>query len=88
MAKHPYRTAPLPIRGMPPGIPYIVANEAAERFSFYGMKTILTVFMTKYLLDRYGAQAPMPATEAVETYHLFVWGVYFCPIIGAILAPC
>ena len=34
---------------MPPGIPFIVGNEAAERFSFYGMKTILAVFMTKYL---------------------------------------
>ena len=38
-------------RGFPSGIPYIIGNEAAERFSFYGMKTILAVFMTKFLLD-------------------------------------
>ena len=31
-AKAPYRTAPEPMSGMPPGIPYIVANEAAERY--------------------------------------------------------
>ncbi|HAA88058.1 MAG TPA: MFS transporter, partial [Verrucomicrobiales bacterium] len=44
-----YRTSPDPkLTGMPPGIPFIIGNEAAERFSFYGMKTILAVFMTKY----------------------------------------
>ena len=37
--------------GMPKGVPYIIGNELAERFSFYGMKGILTVFMTKHLLD-------------------------------------
>ena len=43
---------------MPAGIPYIVGNEAAERFSFYGMRAILVVFMTQYLRDRSGALAP------------------------------
>ena len=45
----PYRTSPVSTDQMPPGIPYIISNEAAERFSFYGMKTILAVFMTNYL---------------------------------------
>ena len=40
----PYRTSPVSTDQMPPGIPYIISNEAAERFSFYGMKTILAVF--------------------------------------------
>ena len=31
--------------GFPSGIPYIIGNEAAERFSFYGMKAILTIFL-------------------------------------------
>ena len=57
MAK-PYLTAPLPT-GMPPGVPYIVANEAAERFSYYGMRGILVVFMTQYLLGRDGSLAVM-----------------------------
>ena len=52
MAK--YRTAPTASSGMPKGIPYIVTNEAAERFSFYGMKGILVIFMTKYLMDQGG----------------------------------
>ena len=41
-----FRTHPTDSARMPPGIPYIVGNEAAERFSFYGMKAILAVFMT------------------------------------------
>ena len=35
--------------GMPKGIPFIIGNEAAERFSYYGMKAILTIFMVRYL---------------------------------------
>ena len=41
-----YRTSPLVTDKMPPGIPYIIGNEAAERFSFYGMKSILQVHLT------------------------------------------
>ena len=44
-----YLTAPRASKDIPKGIPYIIGNEAAERFSFYGMKGILVVFMTKYL---------------------------------------
>ena len=81
-----YLTAPLAIETMPPGVPYIIGNEAAERFCFYGMKTVLIVFMTKFLLDRQGNLAVMGDEEAKGYYHLFVAGVYFFPILGAILA--
>ena len=47
MAAPAYLTAPIKTDQMPPGIPYIVGNEAAERFNFYGMRAILVVFMTK-----------------------------------------
>lgn len=86
MSEPKYLTAPLPIDTMPPGVPYIIGNEAAERFCFYGMKTVLIVFMTKFLLDRQGNLAPMSQEEAKGYYHLFVAGVYFFPILGAILA--
>ncbi|MBM3837685.1 MAG: POT family MFS transporter [Verrucomicrobia bacterium] len=33
MATHQYLTAPIRTSGMPPGVPYIIGNEAAERFS-------------------------------------------------------
>lgn len=71
---------------MPRGIPYIIGNEAAERFSFYGMRTILVVFMTKHLLDSDGNPAPMSEEEAKSYFHLFVSAAYFFPILGALLS--
>lgn len=71
---------------MPPGIPYIIGNEAAERFSFYGMRSILTVFMTTYLMSAGGKLAVMSDTEATAWFHEFVFGVYFLPILGAIIS--
>ena len=62
-----------------PGIPYIIGNEAAERFSFYGMRAVLVVFMTQYLLGPGGASEPMDEAEAKGWYHLFVSAVYFTP---------
>ena len=38
MANHKYMTSPPNLTGMPPGVPYIIGNEAAERFSYYGMR--------------------------------------------------
>ena len=79
-------TAPLKMKTMPPGIPYIIGNEAAERFNFYGMRAILVVFMTMYLRDRSGALAPMTENDANYWYHIFLASNYFFPAIGAIVA--
>lgn len=81
-----YRTAPQDTDQMPSGIPYIVSNEAAERFSFYGMKGILTVFMMKYLLGPDGQPDGMNEEDARTWYHGFTTAVYFFPILGALLA--
>src|SRR3954466_2521285 len=86
MASQAYRTKPTDTAGMPPGIPYIVGNEAAERFTFYGLKGVLVIFMTKYLLGSGGVLAPMNHEEAKFWFHLFVCSVYFCPMLGAILS--
>src|SRR5438876_6970817 len=86
MAKHKYATSPLNISTMPPGVPYIIGNEAAERFSYYGMKSVLTVFMAHYILNQSGVLAPMNPNEAYMYTHYFVSGVYFLPILGAIIA--
>ncbi len=86
--RHKYRTAPVPSTKMPRGIPYIIGNEAAERFSFYGMKGILVIFMTSYLFMLPGAigNEPMPESKAIENYHFFTTAVYFTPIFGALIA--
>lgn len=71
---------------MPHGIPYIVGNEAAERFSFYGMKAILFVYMTKYLVNAAGQPDPMETEDARAAVHWFVASAYFFPVAGAILS--
>src|SRR4051794_15513651 len=86
MAQQQYATKPPNIATMPPGVPYIVANEAAERFSYYGMNSILTIFMTKYLLDATGHLAVFQPAAAEAWYHTFVTTAYFLPILGAVLA--
>jgi proton-dependent oligopeptide transporter, POT family len=86
MAQTKYRTTPENIKGMPPGIPYIIGNEAAERFNFYGLKAILVIYMTQYLMGRDGALAPMNENEASKWFHLFISANYFLPAFGAIIA--
>ena len=86
MAKKTYLTSPVPSKKMPGGIPYIIGNEAAERFSFYGMRAILTVFMTKYLIDSTGTLDTMTEEKAKFWYHVFTTAVYFTPIFGALLS--
>ena len=86
MARTEYATRPPNISTMPPGVPYIIGNEAAERFSFYGMRSILTVFMTAYLVNKMGQLSPMGDAEARAWFATFVSAVYFLPILGAILA--
>jgi POT family proton-dependent oligopeptide transporter len=69
---------------MPRQVPYIIANEGCERFSFYGMRNILTPFLISSLLlmlpeaERTG--------EAKHVFHTFVIGVYFFPLLGGWLA--
>jgi len=82
----PYRTTPDDRTGMPRGIPYIIGNEAAERFSYYGMRAVLVIFMTQYLRDASGELAVLGEAQATQYYHLFSTAVYFTPIVGALLA--
>ena len=65
---------------IPRQIRYIIGNEGCERFGFYGMRNILTVFLVSTLL------AYLPESEraggAKEVFHTFVIGVYFFPLLG------
>ena len=81
-----YRTTPVVTDKMPPGVPYIIGNEAAERFCFYGMRGILIIFMTQYLLNAQGELDCMNHEEAKGWYHLFMSAIYFTPFLGAILS--
>jgi len=86
MPSAPYLTAPIKTEKMPPGVPYIVGNEAAERFTYYGLRAILMIYMTQFLLDASGAKAPMDKLDATRVYHDFQSAAYFFPILGALLS--
>ena len=62
----------------PSQIKYIVGNEACERYSYYGMRSILTVFMIQVLL--------VQEAEATSTYHLFAGACYLFPLLGAFIS--
>ncbi|MGX5689740.1 POT family MFS transporter [Arcticibacter tournemirensis] len=72
----------------PASIPFIIANEGAERFSFYGMRSILATFLVTQFFNpslnpslQGGAEA-----KANEITHLFVSLAYALPFVGAIAA--
>ena len=74
--------AATPPAKIPGQIPYIIGNEGCERFSFYGMRNILTVFLVStLLLDVPEAER---ACAAKDVFHTFVIGVYFFPLLGGI----
>jgi POT family proton-dependent oligopeptide transporter len=77
-------TVPDPKARIPRQIRYIIGNEGCERFSFYGMRNILTVFLVSSLLT-YLPEAERESASK-EVFHTFVIGVYFFPLLGGWLA--
>ncbi len=69
---------------LPRAIPYIVGNEGCERFSFYGMRNILTTFLIGTLL--LNLPENLRAGVAKDVFHTFVIGVYFFPLLGGYVA--
>lgn len=70
---------------LPRQIPYIIGNEACERFSFYGMRNILVQFLISSAILAYLPEAERGAM-AKEVFHSFVIGVYFFPLLGGWLS--
>lgn len=62
----------------PRQIKYIVWNEACERYSYYGMRSILVIFLVQYLL--------LTKTQATADYHIFAGACYLFPVLGAYIS--
>lgn len=62
----------------PSQIKYIVWNEACERYSYYGMRSILVIFLVQYLL--------LTKEQAISDYHLFAGACYLFPLLGAYIS--
>ena len=67
-----------PAARMPSSIPYIVVNEFAERFCFYGINAILVAYMIDFL--KFGD------AKAATWQALFKSGAYFFPLLGAMVS--
>jgi len=62
----------------PKSVFFIVGNEFCERFSYYGMKSILSIYLSRKL--------HFTESKATVIYHTFSMFCYFTPIFGAMIA--
>jgi|SRR5690606_39318536 len=85
MQQH-HRTAPDHNRtGWPPGIGYIIGNEGCERFSYYGMRATLYMYVSGLYVNMLGLNEQQAGIHGTQTVHLLFTAVYALPMIGAIL---
>jgi POT family proton-dependent oligopeptide transporter len=87
--------------GHPAGLGVLAFTEAWERFSFYGMQALLTLYMIDHLLrPNVAGQVPGlpalhaliapgtadPAAFASKVFGLYTAAVYITPVLGSLLA--
>ncbi|XP_011187890.1 peptide transporter family 1 isoform X4 [Zeugodacus cucurbitae] len=62
----------------PKSVAFIISNEFCERFNYYGLRTILVLYLTTKLhYDK---------DTATVLFHIFSMLVYLFPLVGAIIA--
>ncbi|MFD0794497.1 MFS transporter [Mucilaginibacter litoreus] len=69
---------------IPRAVPFIIGNEFAERFSFYGMRSILAVFLVSQFFSHESDVVANAHSNSIN--HMFSTLVYATPLLGAILA--
>ena len=67
----------------PPGLYLLFLTEMWERFSYYGMRAILILYLTKSLVS---GGLGMNESTALMLYGFFTGAVYFTPLIGGYLS--
>src|SRR3954447_11062179 len=65
-------------KGHPRGLFTLFGAEAWERFSYYGMRALLVLYLVKKI--------GLPRAEALEIYGLYTGLVYLTPLLGGYLA--
>lgn len=68
---------PSPDRPYPKKVLFIVANEFCERFSYYGLRTVLVLYFKSVL--------GFSDASSTVSFHIFATLCYLTPILGAIL---
>lgn len=79
---------PAAAAAFPTSVPFIIGSEVAERFSYYGMLTILPTFLVAGFFNPTHRAALLPGAEARanELVHSFAALGYALPVLGALLA--
>jgi len=90
MTQIPETVAAAPVRKsrFPRAVPYIIGNEAAERFSYYGLRSIMAIFLAAQFYNPTGNPAlkETATAQANASTHFFVALSYFMPLLGGLLA--
>jgi POT family proton-dependent oligopeptide transporter len=71
-------TAPSKPTGHPPGLYVLFGSEMWERFSYYGMRALLVLYLTK--------QLGYVRKDALALYAIYTGLVYLTPLLGGFLA--
>jgi dipeptide/tripeptide permease len=83
MSNQPAIPADTSANRLPPQTKYIVGNEACERFSYYGIRSILAGYITGEVARGGLGQSADTSTTII---HLFIFANYFMPLLGAWLS--
>lgn len=70
------------IFGQKPALFVLFFTEMWERFSYYGMRVLLVVFLVKVAFG----DSPWDRADALALYGIYTGFVYFTPMIGGIIA--
>jgi len=65
--------------GFPLQVGFILGNEFCERYSYYGMRTVLVLYLSSDLIG-------WDENTATAVYHAFTVLAYLFPLLGAIIA--
>jgi POT family proton-dependent oligopeptide transporter len=71
------------VLGHPAGLFVLFFTEMWERFSYYGMRALLVLFLTSTLAKGGWAWS---VEDALALYGTYTMAVYFTPVIGGLLA--
>lgn len=74
------------VLGHPSQLYVLFFTEMWERFSYYGMRALLVLFLTAAILGEGGGGYGWSEENALELYALYTGLVYFTPMIGGYLA--
>jgi len=66
------------LKNYPKHIGFIIGNEFCERFSYYGMRSVLLLYLRNYL--------KWDDDTSTSVYHAFTVLAYFFPVLGGIIA--